>query len=147
MAGLLVALGVVSMACSVALPLWTTTAIREREAELVFRGEQYARAIRLYQQRHAGTLPRSVDVLLEQRYLRRRYLDPITNADFQLLYADAEHSSATSTASFVRDASEGYGGIVGVVSSSPRQSLRRYRGRNRYSEWLFIAASAEPRSR
>ena len=48
MAALLVSLAVMSVLMSVALPAWRHEAQREKEAELVFRGEQYARAIALY---------------------------------------------------------------------------------------------------
>jgi type II secretory pathway pseudopilin PulG len=142
MAALLVGLGVMSIMLAAAFPVWTTVASREREAELLFRGEQYTRAIRLYQRRHAGTLPRSVDALLEGRFLRRRYLDPITGGEFRLLFAGAPRSSPESGWLVVQDQSEGYGGIVGVVSSSAQSSLGRYRGRHRYNEWRFVVASA-----
>ena len=63
---------------SMALPVWSQQARREREAELIFRGEQYARAVALYQRRQPGALPSDLDMLVEQRYLRRRYRDPMT---------------------------------------------------------------------
>ena len=62
MAALLVALGVMSLMLSIALPVWHHAAQGEREAELIFRGEQYARAIMLYQrQPPAPTHPLSRD--------------------------------------------------------------------------------------
>jgi hypothetical protein len=70
---------------TVAIPVWTTQAQREKEAELIFRGEQYGRAVMLYQRKFANALPPSLDVLLNDRYLRKKYKDPITNGDFQLL--------------------------------------------------------------
>ena len=85
MAALLVAMSVMAVFMTIALPVWNTQAQREKEAELVFRGEQYARAVMLYQRKFANTLPPSVDVLLNQRYLRKKYKDPITGGDFQLL--------------------------------------------------------------
>jgi len=85
MAALLVALSVLAVFMTIALPVWNTQAQREKEAELVFRGEQYARAVMLYQRKFANALPPSVDVLLNDRYLRKKYKDPITGGDFQLL--------------------------------------------------------------
>jgi type II secretory pathway pseudopilin PulG len=85
MAALLVGLGVMAILMSVALPVWRTAARREKEAELVFRGEQYARAVALFQRKFAGAYPPSIDVLVEQRFLRRKYKDPITGDDFQPL--------------------------------------------------------------
>ena len=85
MAALLVGMSVMAVMMTVALPVWNTQAKREKEAELVFRGEQYARAVMLYQRKFANTLPPSVDVLVNDKYLRKKYKDPITGADFQLL--------------------------------------------------------------
>ncbi len=85
MVALLVALSVMAIMMGAAMPAWHTLAQREKEAELIFRGEQYARAIGLWQRRFANAAPPSIDVLVEQRYLRKKYKDPITNDDFQLL--------------------------------------------------------------
>jgi type II secretory pathway pseudopilin PulG len=51
MVALLVAMAIMAVALSVALPSWKTAAQREREEELIFRGTQYARAIALYQRK------------------------------------------------------------------------------------------------
>src|SRR5687767_7596015 len=88
MAALLVGLSVMAVLMSMLLPVWTTMAKREKEAELVFRGNQYARAIGLFQRKFANTAPPSIDVLVQQRFLRKKYKDPITNDDFQPLYAN-----------------------------------------------------------
>jgi type II secretory pathway pseudopilin PulG len=85
MAALLVAMSVMAIALSTALPVFQTVARREKEAELVFRGEQYARAIGLFQRKYGNALPPDVDVLLNERFLRKQYKDPITGEDFQLL--------------------------------------------------------------
>jgi type II secretory pathway pseudopilin PulG len=86
MAALLVALAVMAVLMSVALPVWRHEAQREKEAELVFRGQQYIRAIRLFQTK-TGTLPTSVDLLVQGHYLRKKYKDPITSDDFELIGA------------------------------------------------------------
>jgi type II secretory pathway pseudopilin PulG len=85
MAALLVMMSVMAIAMTVALPVYNTAARREREAELIFRGEQYARAVRLYQRRFPGATPPNLDVLLNEHLLRKKYKDPITNDDFQLV--------------------------------------------------------------
>jgi Tfp pilus assembly protein FimT len=51
MAALLVMVAVLTVLMSVAMPVWRHEAQREKEEELVFRGLQYVRAIRLYQQK------------------------------------------------------------------------------------------------
>ena len=88
MAALLVAVGVMAVLMSAALPVWRHQAQREKEAELVFRGEQYARAIGLYQRKMGpGTYPPTIDVLVQQRFLRKKFKDPITNDDFAPILA------------------------------------------------------------
>jgi type II secretory pathway pseudopilin PulG len=84
MAALLVALAVMAVLMSVALPVWRQQAQREKEEELVFRGQQYMRAVRLYQAR-TQTMPGSVDLLVTGRFIRKKYKDPITNDDFELI--------------------------------------------------------------
>jgi hypothetical protein len=61
MAALLVGFSVMSIMLGAALPVWQTAITREREAELIFRGEQYAQAISLCQGRFAGTFLPSID--------------------------------------------------------------------------------------
>ena len=66
MAALLVGLFVMGVLATVAMPVWTQAARREKEAELVFRGEQYARAVGLFQRRMGpGTLPPNLDLLVD----------------------------------------------------------------------------------
>jgi type II secretory pathway pseudopilin PulG len=88
MAALLVAIAVMGVLLSAAMPVWKQAAQREKESELVFRGQQYARAIALFQRKAGpGALPPNLDILVEQRFLRKKYKDPITGGDFQLLLA------------------------------------------------------------
>ena len=95
MAALLVSIAVMGILMSVAMPAWRHAARREKEAELVFRGEQYARAIGLYQRRFAAAFPPSLDVLVEQKFLRRKYKDPMTeDGKFQVLYQASLAASA-----------------------------------------------------
>ena len=65
MAALLIGLAVMSVLMSAVLPAWRHQAKREKEAELVFRGEQYVRAIRLWEMKMGpGTRPPTFDVLV-----------------------------------------------------------------------------------
>ena len=65
MVALLVSIAVAAVWMGTLLPSWRQQAIREREAELAFRGESYARAIYLYRQK-TGNLPPTVDILVQQ---------------------------------------------------------------------------------
>src|SRR5438477_8200613 len=82
MAVLLVTISVMAVMLTVAMPVWKQMAQREKEAELIFRGQQYARAIGLFEQKYANTPPPTLDVLVQVRFLRKKYKDPITNKDF-----------------------------------------------------------------
>ena len=94
LAALLVAIAILSVMMLVALPTWRHQVQREKEAELIFRGEQYARAINLYQRKLAGAFPPSLDVLVEQKFLRKKYKDPITGEDFLPVLANSPAAMA-----------------------------------------------------
>ena len=67
-----------SIVMTALLPVWRHQMQREKEAELVFRGEQYARAIYLFQRANGGQNPPSIEALVSGRYLRKKYKDPMT---------------------------------------------------------------------
>ena len=89
MAALLVGIGVMMLLMTVAMPVWRTQAQREKEAELVFRGEQIARGINLYTRKMGGgNFPPNIDVLVQGRFLRKKYKDPMTESgDWDLILA------------------------------------------------------------
>lgn len=87
MGALLVALAIMGIMLSIALPRWSHLDRRAREAELVFRGEQYARAVELYQRTYAATYPPDIETLVDERFLRRQYGDPMTEGgEFRVVY-------------------------------------------------------------
>jgi type II secretory pathway pseudopilin PulG len=168
MAALLVGLSVMAVLMSMLLPVWTTMAKREKEAELIFRGNQYARAIGLFQRKFANTPPPTIDVLVEQRFLRKKYKDPITNDDFQPLYANqamtpggpggqpqpgqqqqrgtpAPPGGTLIQPGFGATGATAAGGIIGVTSKSKDTSLRVFNGRTRYNEWAFVHVQTSQR--
>ena len=87
MVALLVAMAVAAVWMGAALPAWRQQAMREKEIELIFRGEQYAKAISLYQRKMGpGTYPPSIDVLVQQRFLRKKFKDPmVEDGEFALI--------------------------------------------------------------
>jgi len=62
----------------IAVPVWQTQIQRELEEELIFRGEQYVEAVRIYQTKNPGQFPSNFEELLEERFIRRLYRDPMT---------------------------------------------------------------------
>jgi type II secretory pathway pseudopilin PulG len=178
MAALLVGLGIMAIMMTVVMPVWKQAAQREKEAELIFRGEQYARAIELYGRKLPGALPPNLDVLVDQRFLRKKYKDPITGGDFDLVSPAAAPGAQrggqpgaqqpgqpggqqAGQPATQQPGGSGYGGgqgqvtapgggrggpggpggvqggITAVVSKSKDVSIRLYKGRNHYNEWVF----------
>lgn len=87
MAALLVGMSIMAVLMTAALPSWTHMAQRDKEEEYLFRAKQYARAVRQFQDKNGGGMipAPSVDFLIEQRFLRKKYKDPITGDDFVLI--------------------------------------------------------------
>jgi type II secretory pathway pseudopilin PulG len=159
MAALLVSLSVMAVLMGAMLPVWSQMAQREKEEELIFRGQQYARAIGLFQRKFANTAPPSIDLLVEQRFLRKKYKDPITNDDFQPLFVNQAPQTVGSPSGSLRPGETGTsnravmsptpaiqgstgpgapGGIIGVTSKSKETSIKIYNGRTKYNEWSFV---------
>jgi type II secretory pathway pseudopilin PulG len=82
---------VLLIAAVAAAPNLLTQGTREREEELIWRGGQYARAVRLYYRKH-GRFPQSLDDLTQEknnlRFLRKAYTDPMNREDgsWRLIY-------------------------------------------------------------
>lgn len=85
MAVLLIGMAITAVWMSALLPAWRQQVTRQREQDLIFRGEQYARAVALYAMRNQCALPTNVDDLVARKYLRKKWKDPITNDDFILV--------------------------------------------------------------
>jgi type II secretory pathway pseudopilin PulG len=162
---LLVAMAVAAVWMGAALPAWRQQAMREKEIELIFRGEQYARAIALYQIKN-NSYPLELDQLVTQRFLRKRWLDPVTGKDFQTVGLTAPGTSGSTTVQGGVPSRSGVtvgvpggaapgrgatgvpsvgqpgltGGITGVRSTSQATSIRIYNGQQQHNLWQFDAA-------
>ncbi len=130
---------------------------REKEAELIFRGEQYVEAIRLYRQKY-GRYPVRMKELWEAdpRVLRQKWLDPMTGDDkWGVVFLGQEGQqpglpggqrqgpapTPTRTPLFERQREsdgEKVGPIIGVHSQSTDASIKIYKGRTRYDDWKFV---------
>jgi type II secretory pathway pseudopilin PulG len=167
MVALIMAITVMAIAMTVAMPVWKHAAQREKEEELVFRGEQYVHAIGLFQRKYANAYPPNVDLLVQQKFLRKKYKDPITNEDFVPLTQASQQGAAqpgaqpgggqrggqpttqggqttgrgTGAPAPLGGTTAGgapVGGIIGVTSKSTDSSIRLYKGRSHYNEWAFV---------
>lgn len=157
MAALLAAMTIMAIFLAMALPAWKTAAQREKETELIFRGQQYARAVALFQRKYANTFPPNVDILLNEHFLRKKYKDPMTeDGEFQVIYATQVASAQPSVGGTVPTQGQPQqrptttiagggttagpqGGIIGVASKSKDQSIRIFNARDHYNEWVFVA--------
>ena len=110
--------------------------MREREAQLLYTGNQYRRAIERYYVSGPRQYPRALEDLLKdprkpgtERYLRKLYLDPVTGKSEWGLVKGPD------------------GGIMGVYSLSETKPIkvagfgfadRTFEGAEKYSDWKFF---------
>ena len=120
--GLVVAIFLILLALSVAAPRVAHELRREQEVETIHRGNQYVRAIQMYHKK-IGSYPASIEQLEKtnnQRFLRRKYIDPMTGKDDWRLIHLGE--AKTTVKGFFGEplagiASSGLGSAAGMASS------------------------------
>jgi type II secretory pathway pseudopilin PulG len=135
---LLVAIVIIGISLGAAGKYWANMMQREREEELLFRGEQYRTAIeRYFLAKLPNQYPASIEDLLSdgrfpqaKRHLRHQYKDPMTGEDFEI----------------IKD--KGLGNrIAGVNSTSQKTPFKltgfpdqynSFEGKDKYSDWKFI---------
>lgn len=139
MAAVLVAVAVMGVVMSALLPVWRQQSQREKEAELLFRMQQYALAIDLYRSKNNNQYPPTIDALVQGKFLRKKYKDPMTGDDFQALYVGQQPSGGGRGQGAPQT-----GGITGVVSKSKETAIRNQRGATTYNQWQVTAADAPP---
>jgi type II secretory pathway pseudopilin PulG len=138
--GLLMIVAIMGIALLAVGEVWHFAQKREKEQALLFVGGQFRDAIKMYYVHTPAAnklhpYPNTLEDLLKdprypstQRYLRRIYLDPITNsAEWGLMkYPD--------------------GGIYGVYSLSAESTIKKdnfrladigFKGKEKYSDWIF----------
>ena len=137
--GVLVLVAMMGVALALASELWHTAQKREKEQELLFIGNQFRRAIAMYNANGGGSLQQLEDLLRDprvpgvRRYLRRIYRDPMTGgSEWGLLKS-------------------GGNVITGVYSLSDEAPLKQtgfsaadrdFEGKAKYSEWVFAPRPA-----
>ena len=114
----------IAIQVAISLPRAAMQAQRVRDERLIYRGKQYKRAVQLYFRKHQK-YPEKIDDLEEtngQRFLRRRYKDPLTGEDeWRLIHMGAD---GRMTDSLIHDleeeeGQEGSSGYGGTRSSVP----------------------------
>jgi hypothetical protein len=110
--------------------LWAPTQLnREREAELIYRGEHLARGIAAFRQK-TGRYPISMDELAAHRprLIREVYRDPMTE--------DGEWDYIYNVPTSISGNNEGLP-IVGLKSKSIKDSIKVYQYKSLHCEWVF----------
>ena len=116
--GLVVAIFLILLALSVAAPRVAHELRREQEVETIHRGNQYVRAIQMYHKK-IGSIEQ-LEKTNNQRFLRRKYIDPMTGKDDWRLIHLGE--AKTTVKGFFGEplagiASSGLGSAAGMASS------------------------------
>jgi len=143
--GLLLVVGVMGAGLAAYGQIYSHQAQREKEAELLFVGNQFRQAIAAYYERTPGAVkryPQKLEDLLEdhrypvaQRHLRRIYADPITGQRQWGLVKAPE------------------GGIMGVFSTSEAEPLKtgnfnlvnkHFADAKTYKDWQFFHSPSVP---
>jgi len=115
---LLFTAAVIAVQLAITLPRVAMEAQRIREEKLIYRGEQYRRAIQLYYRKHQK-YPQRLDDLEDTngvRFLRRRYKDPLTDEnEWRLVHMGHDGRFKDSRIYDIEDEN----GIAGVGSIPP----------------------------
>ena len=142
---LMMAVLVLAIGLTVAIPVYQTELQREKEAELIFRGRQYVEAVRLFQIKTPGSYPSSFKELEEKKFVRRLYKDPMTEKgewNVVLLLGQPGQSGSEGVQKVLVAPESALPSIqnpmiLGVVSSSTQKSIKLYYDQDSYDKWLF----------
>lgn len=160
---LMVLLTILSIVLAASLPAWSNVIRRDKEEELIFRGLQYAEAIRVFQNRFQRPPIRLEELVeVEPRSIRRLWKDPMTESgkwaliplqgpsaplqrqepaeeDGQGRDEDEDGDGEDSGGGFGLPKKEDIqvGPFKGVHSRSGKTSIKVFNGKERYDEWHF----------
>jgi len=141
---LLFAVAFIGASLAAAGVVWEVRVRREKEADLLFIGAEFRRAIADYHRltpQAAKELPQRLEDLLEdkrgpavRRHLRRLYRDPISgSAEWGVVIEQGRIMGVYSLARGTPIRQDGF-----------REEEAGFRGARRYADWRFVAAVAAP---
>ncbi len=139
----LVALVVVGIAAETGQLTMSRVMLADREAELLFRGQAYQRAIESYFQSN-GRYPRQLEDLVRdpasasRRHLRKLYGDPMSERS-----AKSKQRDPAGDWQLIEASDGGFSGVASRNSARPRKKanfpggLENFAEADSYAEWIF----------
>jgi type II secretory pathway pseudopilin PulG len=160
MPALLAMLSIMALALLIAMPSWRYLIKDDKEQELIFRGRQISSAIARFQRKNGNAFPASLEQLVQGKYLRKTYPDPMTADGKWRIIRPGEGGLARPGASPTPPGPGGanrpgptpqpsptptFGGgtggpggpVGGVASLSTETGLRTVNGSDSYNRWVF----------
>jgi type II secretory pathway pseudopilin PulG len=159
MVALLAMIAIMMFALMIAMPSWRYVSRDDKEQELIFRGRQISAAIARFQKKNGNALPTSFDQLVQGKYLRKAYKDPMTaDGKWRIVrpgegarppgglagaLANQGRPSTTPTPAPTptfggnSGGADGIGPMAGVASQSKEKGLRLVNGNASYNQWIF----------
>lgn len=157
MPALLAMLAIMTLALMLAMPSWRYLVQDDKEQELIFRGRQISSAIARFQRKNGNSLPASFEQLVQGKYLRKAYADPLVPDGKWRIVRPGEvgpapapprvgggtviRPNATPSPTPIGRTGGGTGlvagPIAGVVSLSKEKALRVVNGSQDYTRWVF----------
>jgi len=136
----IVAINLLAILSLMAASTWQTEIGRDNEKELIFRANQYVRAIKKFRIKHLNTFPKDIELLKKEKFIRKLYKDPISETG-EWNYVLKNRSTRKKTlliipAKLLKKYLKTFD-LLGVASSSVDESYMVYRGKSRYEEWAF----------
>jgi len=157
---LVMVIAVMNIVIAAMLPLWSQAIRHDKEEELIFRGLQYAEALRVFQHRFQRWPTRLQELVgIKPRSIRQLWKDPmVDDGKWQLIFrgqptpltpppdgdtgrnnrrhrGDPDITPATG----IDQEGHAFGPIIGVYSRSTQKSIEIWNGRQKYNEWRFTA--------
>lgn len=156
LAGVLVALAFLLIFMTAAATQWSFIKKRAKEEELLFRGRQYARALKFYYIKFQ-TFPDNIQELLDEKCIRQLYKDPMTEkGEWTLIRGVSSATALTEVQNRLQNPEsvpeegdsqketafklfQNTGPIIGVCSKSTEKSIKEYNKQRYYHLWVFVA--------
>lgn len=157
MPALLAMLAIMTFALMLAMPSWRYLVKDDKEQELIFRGRQISTAIARFQRKNGNALPTSFEQLVQGKYLRKAYKDPLAEDGKWRIVRPGEvvtgrpgapggpaggprptpTPTPAPTPAFGGNSGPPGGPIAGVASLSKEDGLRLVNGNAAYRQWIF----------